>query len=471
MGYRQHARAIAALVTIVLSSKVSGQADDCAERPEYRNLRWEENWRYLADPACAETPLDRMKFIALNETGSRYVSLGGEARLRYEFVNNGAFGSDPQDDNGYYLKRFLVHADVHPEDRLRGFIQLQAANESGRVGGPRLEDEDDLDLNQAFVDWTFLRKGSSHAVLRLGRQELEFGMSRLISARDGLNTRQAFDGIRSFGRLGRWNYNANVVRTVNTEPGVFDNDSSSDNMYAGASAWTSVAFLPAHGSVTLFSNRRRQQNVQFDIGRGEDERHTTGLRVWHRGEPLDYNWEGGIQRGFFENSRIKAWYFASETGYAFPAMRGRPRLGLRFDATSGDRDPNDLELNTFNSLFASTSYSGLAGQLGPANTIDLAPSIAFSPREKVRITAGFISFWRTSLNDGIYSTTGSLRRTGQLSDARHIGNQATLQWLYTPTPGWTFLATAARFNAGRFLEETPPAEDVTYLTAWMAFRF
>jgi hypothetical protein len=144
---------------------------------------------------------------------------------------------------------------------------------------------------------------------------------------------------------------------------------------------------------------------------------------------------------------------------------------LRFDATSGDRDPNDNELNTFSSLFASTAYSGLAGQIGPANAIDLAPSISFSPWPNVRLNAGVIGFWRVSQEDGIYTTSGGLRRTGQNSDARHIGTQTTLQAIYTPSPRWTLLATLAYFEAGRFLDETPPSEDVTYFTTWVTFRF
>jgi hypothetical protein len=457
-------------VLLALAPERGAAQDQCSSRPEYRNLRYEEDWRYLADPACIEGPLDRLKFMPIDAARGRYLSLGGEARLRYETVHNGAFGADPEDEDGYFLKRYLLHADAHAGESLRGFLQLQSANESDRTGGPRAEDEDDLDVNQAFVDWTVHREGDDHVTLRAGRQELEFGASRLLSARDGLNTRQSFDGVRSFGRLGRWNYSATVAQTVNTVPGAFDNYSSPRNQYTGASAWTPNRFLPG-GNTTIYGNFRRQQDVQFDAGRGMDERYTSGLRFWGRTDTLDYNWEGGIQRGEFEGKRVRAWYFASDTGFTLGARESRPRLGLRFDATSGDRDRNDAELNTFNSLFASTSYSGLSGQLGPANAIDVAPSIGFSPVANVRVNAGVIGFWRVSREDGIYSTTGSLKRSGQSSGARHIGNQATVQVIHTPTRNWTLLATAAYFDAGRFLEETPPAEDVTYFTAWAAFRF
>ncbi len=444
--------------------------NECASRPEYRNLRYEENWQYLADPACRTGRIDQLKFIALDAQGGRHLSLGGEARLRYEFVHNGAFGGDPEDANGYFLKRYLAHADVQAGGGLRAFVQLQSANESGRRGGPRREDEDDVDLNQGFVDWTPYRAGDDHVTLRAGRQELEFGLSRLLSTREGLNTRQSFDGLRSFGRLGRWNYNTTLVRPVETLPGAFDDRAEAGGRYAGASVWTANPLLP-DGNTTVYANHRRKRDVPFDIGRGTDLRNTFGIRFWSVNPALDYNWEGGVQRGNFEGLAIRAWYFASDTGYTFAGRAGRPRLGLRVDATSGDRDPNDGELNTFNALFASTAYSGLAGQLGPANAIDVAPSLSFSPRPNLRVTLGAIGFWRMSPDDGIYSATGSLRRDGQSSSARHIGNQFTAQLVATPTRNWTLLATLAYFEAGRFLEESPPSEDVTYFTAWAAFRF
>lgn len=460
-----------ALALAATAGQAFAQAEtDCPERPDYRNLRYEENWRSLADPTCIDGLFDRLKHLPLGETGNRYISFGGEARLRYEFFNNGAFGSDPPDPNGYFLKRALLHADIHPAERIRLFIQLQSANAAGREGGPRAEDDDDLDFNQAFADWTLHEEGADHVTVRAGRQELEFGMSRLISARDGLNTRQSFDGLRTFGRTGRWNFNMTLARTVNTVPGTFDNYSNSRNWYAGASVWTPIDALPG-ANITLLAPFRRQDNMNFDSGQGVDERYTQGVRIWGKTGNWDYNWEGGIQNGEFEGTRIRAWYFASDTGYSFPAHRSMPRLGLRLDATSGDRNPADGELNTFSSLFAATSYSGLSGLIGPSNIVDVAPSVSFSPHPQLRINMGVIGFWRVSLEDGIYKTTGGVRRTGQLSDARYVGTQSTLQAVYTPTPRWTFLATLAYFETGPFLEETPPSDDVTYFTTWVTFRF
>jgi hypothetical protein len=444
--------------------------ESCPERPDYRNLRYEENWRSLADPTCMDGMFDRLKHLPLGEGGDSFISFGGEARLRYEFVNNGAFGSDPPDPSGYFLKRALLHTDVHPVEQARFFFQLQSANEAGRVGGPRAEDDDDLDVNQAFADWTAYEEGTDSLTLRAGRQELEFGASRLLSARDGFNTRQSFDGFRVFGREGRFHFNATAARVVETRPDAFDNDTNRRNWYVGASAWTALDALPGASLGVLFPSRR-QENAEFDVGRGVDERYTQGVRLWGKTGAWDYNWEGGRQGGEFEGRKVRAWYFASDTGYSFAGHSATPRLGLRMDATSGDRDPNDGVLNTFSSLFASTSYSGLSGLVGPSNVVDVAPSVSFSPAPHVRLNAGVIGYWRVSTEDGIYKITGGVRRTGQMSDARHVGTQSTLQAVYTPTSRWTWLATLSYFETGKFLDETPPSEDVTYFTTWVTFRF
>jgi hypothetical protein len=84
---------------------------------------------------------------------------------------------------------------------------------------------------------------------------------------------------------------------VNTLPGAFDNFSSARNTYAGASAWTDNPLLPG-SKVTFLSNYRKKQDARFDVGTGEDRRHTTGMRFWSEpGGAWDFSWEGGIQHG------------------------------------------------------------------------------------------------------------------------------------------------------------------------------
>src|SRR5262245_55766100 len=73
------------------------------EQTTYQPLRYGEDWSYLSDQTKRSEDLDRLKYIPLGTSDEPgwYLSLGGEARVRYEYFSEFNFGAGPQDDNGY----------------------------------------------------------------------------------------------------------------------------------------------------------------------------------------------------------------------------------------------------------------------------------------------------------------------------------------------------------------------------------
>src|SRR5262245_14212594 len=65
---------------------VATQASSPPSPPPFQALRYDEDWSYLGDESRRSEWLDRMKYIPLNERGW-YLSLGGEARIRYEYFS------------------------------------------------------------------------------------------------------------------------------------------------------------------------------------------------------------------------------------------------------------------------------------------------------------------------------------------------------------------------------------------------
>jgi len=122
------------------------------ERPAYRKLRYDEDYAWLRDPERRGDFWDPIKYLPLDSDGRSYLSLGGDARWRYEYYGNYRFDPDAPDTDGHLLQRCLLHADLHVGAWARAFGQLQSGLENGRAGGPRGTDEDRLDLHQAFVD-------------------------------------------------------------------------------------------------------------------------------------------------------------------------------------------------------------------------------------------------------------------------------------------------------------------------------
>src|SRR5205814_3483420 len=87
--------------------------------PPFKQLRYNENYAYLRDTSRHSDYLDAIKFIPLNTNRDWYLTLGGEIRERYESYHNSLWGRGPQDDNGYLLQRYMVHADAHLGDDFR----------------------------------------------------------------------------------------------------------------------------------------------------------------------------------------------------------------------------------------------------------------------------------------------------------------------------------------------------------------
>src|SRR5262245_12489664 len=80
--------------------------------PLFQSLRYEEDWSYLEDRSRRSEWLDRLKHIPLDKYGW-YLSLGGEARIRYEYFDEFNFGAGPEDEDGYLLLSYLACAGTH----------------------------------------------------------------------------------------------------------------------------------------------------------------------------------------------------------------------------------------------------------------------------------------------------------------------------------------------------------------------
>jgi hypothetical protein len=246
------------------------------------------------------------------------------------------------------LHRALLHADVRIGKHVRAFVQLGYFEQSGRGLRPSPTDVDRLDITQAFLDVNRSLAGGV-ATLRAGRQELSFGSSRLVSVREGPNTRRSFDGGRAFWTDGDYRADAFYVRPVAISRGTFDNRADDREAFGGV-----YLTGPVPGSAALRADlyyfRYERDRAAFAIGVADERRHNVGLRLFGTYGGFDWDAEAVGQIGQFGRQDIRAWTVATDIGYTFQTARLRPRLGLKLDVASGDSDPADGQLGTFNAL-------------------------------------------------------------------------------------------------------------------------
>lgn len=456
---------------VPLPSPVEQAKDSPSESsPPLKNLRYDEDFSYLRDESKRSDWLDRLKFIPLNRSKSWYLTLGGEMRQRYEIYQSAGFGAATQDGNGYLLQRYMLHADFHFGRRFRVFAQIKSGLVENRRGGARPADLDKLDLHQAFADYTIFADKRNSLTIRAGRQEIEFGSSRFVAVREGPNVRQSFDGARFLIKIGKWQFSPWFLKPVNTKRGFFDDSMNKEQTFWGGYAARSLP-KKLNGIAVVYFSELDTKRIRFEQGAGRDRRRTTGARIAGKTGAFSFDYEIAGQFGAFDKADIRAWAIVTDSGYAFSNVRFKPRFAVRFDATSGDKNPLDARLETFNPLFASpNAYSGLVSLISPSNSTAFVPSFELSLSKRVSVKFDDAMFWRTSNRDALYGSPDA-QRSGQLSRARFVGNQPSAQIVWRVDRYWSATAVYTHFFAGRFLRETPPAKDVDYLTSYLTFKF
>ena len=431
--------------------------------------------RYQDDVAChrdveADDALDRLKFIPLDRARSFSLSLGGEVRQRYEYAHDPGFGADPQDETGVWLQRYTLHGDLELGPIFRVFGQLFSSWESGREGGPSPVDENELALQNAFLDVRLSLNAKTKLTLRGGRQELDYGSGRLVDVRDGPNVRRSFDAARVIVELPDWRVDALAGRPRAVESGAFDDEADEDEALWGLYATGDQPPLP-FGSLDLYYLGFHDEAGSFQQGTDEERRHSLGLRLWGARNGWDWNWEGVYQFGSFGDGDIRAWTLASQTGYTWSDMPWRPRLALSANVASGDDDPDDADLGTFNALFPRGNYFSEAAVLGPRNFFNLHGFLTVEPLGDLSLTGDFNAFWRLNTEDGVYSPSGQLIRAANGSDERFVGSALSLTAEYAVSRRLDLTAIYTRFFAGDFIEDTGSSEDIDFLELTARYRF
>jgi hypothetical protein len=446
----------------------SAAASDAESWQGYKKLRYEEDYSYLRATKGKDF-FDPIKYIPLTKGGNFYLSLGGEIREHYEFTEHPGWGSDPQDPHGTLLQRYVFHGDLHLGENIRFFGQLLSALENGRKGGPSPVDEDKLTFQNAFLDLGFPVGSNGSLTLRGGRQEILLGSGRLVDVRQGPNVRRKFDGGRVLFDIRNWQINGIAVRPAQDKPGVFDDGTDQGRALWGLYNTGPITWLP--GSIDLYYLGFQNEHAQYNQGTGRETRNSLGARFWGNPGTWDYNWEFVYQWGNFGSGDIQAWTAASITGYTWSSLPLTPRVGLSANIASGDHNPDDKNLETFNPVFPRGNYFSELAQLGPYNFFNVDPSLALKLWRGMSLTSDIDFFWRQRTGDGIYSPSGSLLRSSSGSKARYVGTIISFNALQQIGRHLAATAIYTHFFPGHFIRETGPDQDIDYYEFTMEFLF
>jgi hypothetical protein len=465
-GLRWQAGCVACAVILALTVGAYAQG-----APKYNNLRFDEDWSQFPDEGV-DSLFDPIKKIDISD--SVWMSMGGEYRFRSEYWDN--FGFVDANDDTFVLNRFFLHTDWHFGDHWRLFLQGKATLSSDRAlpGGERAA----LDVDEGDVWNTFIQGNYSlnklDLMLRLGRQELQYGAQRLISPLEWANNRRIFDGgvLRLKGQNKPWQ-----LDIFSTIPVAVDrkelNEHHADRLFSGLYYTQKMDEGKCGFDAYLLALN------DIDDAAMDEDRFTLGGRIWGSvNDRLSLEGEVAVQFGEEDsrmatgNEDILAWMIALQGTYTFKDTQWTPFLNLGLDISSGDDDPTDGDTETFRHLFPlGHAYNGFIDAVGRQNIIDLHGSWGAWPVEKrIRLKSDIHFFWLTDDDDALYHAGGGVVRPGGVGEDE-VGMEIDLTMLFKFNKHTSFLFGYSHFSAGDFIEDTGSSDSIDFMYSQMKFVF
>lgn len=432
-------------------------------RPRYQLTRWLEDWRALADPAKRVDPFDPVKYVALDGSGLAHLTLSGQWREDLYANDGGVFS--PSGDT-YGLHRIYLGADLHV-GQARIFAEVADTIAIGKTRPLAPTDEDRLDLQLLFADYRIDVGGDAQVIARVGRQEFAFDPTqRFVGTREGPNNRQAFDAVRVNLKAKGLYVSAFASRPVTYRPGVFDDPRNRDVAFRGIYVTRAAAGQTQSVYVYGYDN----DAARFGVVTGRERRTAIGARIAGRTGPFDYDVEGMRQTGAFAGSRISAWGVGSVAGVTLKDLPFAPRIGVQADFASGDGDPSDDRVGTFNPLFFKGGYFLEAPISSFANIRHLKGSLSVRPGKSGSLSLAYGDFAKLRLADALYANPLIAFAATRAMTGRRVGGYLQAVGSRQFGPHFSLSFEADRFRRSRALADVGGRNvDLLRLTANFLF--
>jgi len=270
------------------------------------------------------------------------LSFTGQIRARVETTNIESY-TTPLKRRGYDTTslRTRLGAGVDAGQGVKGFIQFQDSRTWGSEASVTAN-TGNVDLHQGYVD--VLDLFAAPLDLRVGRMELQYGDQRLVSPLDWSNVGRAWDGARL--RLRGGHTTVDLFDTVVKEVDIAKRNGHFWGLYASCKAVSKHEF-----DAYVLGRDQRDGTFTNEHGtRGNLSDRTVGVRV--KGAPgrFDYTGEADWQFGRKAGQSVRAWALAATGGYTLD-FAYKPRVGAEYTFASGDADPSDNKVQTFDPLY------------------------------------------------------------------------------------------------------------------------
>src|SRR6266478_4043940 len=457
----------AVLPAIVTAQQMIPGAEIPLTPPGYKMLRFDEDYSCLTNTANRTDLFDPVKYIPLRKDDPLwYLSFGGELRERVEGNYDPNFGIGGVGADSYLLQRITLSADVHLGKRVRFFVEGISGIVEGESHTPPPIQQDPGDLQFAFVDVVPWLTEDQRLTLRVGRFGMSFGAGRLVATRAAPNIPFRFHGFEALYSRPAWNVTGFLTQPVK-DSGHIDSEDHSTTFW-GIYA-THYFDAPRTTGLDLYYLGIHNDHATYASGTADEDRHSFGAREFGAWNHWDLEAEQALQVGSFGNDSIHAWTAAINAGYTWDT-RWNPRLGLKAGATTGDDNPNDGRVGTFDALYFKSGYFNDASLIRPQNIIGVHPNLTVRPTKTVTVDGGADWFWRYSRHDAVYGVPGFVAIPALSNSPSYIGTALDVNVTWQLQRHITVQASYVNSFTETYVHEAG-GKDVDYFSTTISFLF
>jgi hypothetical protein len=408
------------------------------------------------------------------------VTFDFQSQSRYEYRDNNFDLSDAVDsltDDSWLLHRTRLGLAIKPTPWLKLYAQGQDAREFGSdrmdiVGQMGAEGNDRFDLLEGYIQLGDAKDGLS---FKVGRQKLAYGDQRLVGPLEWLNPSRTFDAALLRYAQPTWTldaFSSSVVPFVDGEFNRSDwiNDDSLRNQTFSGLYFSSTAFIPDNTTdLYVF-------HLSEDTLTGDTDFATVGTRI--KGDPKkhdgwDWETEMAFQVGEKGGKDLQAFAGHWGAGYVWLQNAWKPRLFVEYNYATGDKNPADGDVESFQNLFPTNHlFYGYMDLFAWSNIHNPQLTFSVQPTDKLTLRADLHAFWLAESTDAWYRANGvtAVRPINAGAD-NFAGTELDFTALWKPTKNLTFLAGYSHFFAGDTASATGASDDAdfAYLQATITF--
>ncbi len=398
----------------------------------------------------------------MNQALPSWLHLSGEYRVRAEGYEGANY--TPGNNQGYLLSRFRLNMDVH-FSWVRLFAQMQDARVLGNDAIPDAPPyQDHFDLRQAFVE--FGNSDNGHFGIRAGRQELNFGDQRILGSSNWTNTSRSFDAVRADINFGNVRIDAFSASVVNPVDGAFDHSKAGNDLHG---LYGTISNILPGATIEPYVLWHLGGGLKTEAGApARRNTKTVAIRIARKpGNRIDYVAHLLKQFGSIGNDSVAAYAMNLDLGYTWSKAVLKPRLYFDYAYASGDKNPSDGTINTFDQIYPTNhGRYGLVDLFGWQNLRDAKLGLEVQPLKKLVLSTVFHNDNLASARDALYNSQGTavVRNTAG-ANGTHIGEEWEASGTYAVS---AFLASGMGYGhlfPGEFIRKSTKGSsyNISYL--------